>query len=108
MPKIPNVLLELSFLSLGLKTLVYGAGFPEALVLVTLVFAMGFTQFLTKSKREDKEEILNQINELKNKLEEKQKVLESRISNLKSDQIQKAEKLNEKKQINIDPNKRFF
>lgn len=108
MVKIPNVLLELSFLSLGAKCLYSGLGLPEAVVLTSLVISMSYNSYLAKRKHEDKEEIMNKINELEAKTTEKQAELERRVSNIKSDQIQRAEKLNEKKSITIDPAKRLF
>ncbi len=116
-----NLLFELSFMFLGLKSLILGFSLSEAAVLISLIISMVYETFLNREKQTDKEELINKINELQQQnilkietlekeIKDRQDQLGERISNIKADQIQKTEKLNDKKigSTNIDPNKRWF
>lgn len=66
--QIKDYLLELSFLALLIRVVLLGAGIGESLALVSIVISMSYARYLNKSKIEDRDSLVAEINEIKNKV----------------------------------------
>lgn len=102
-------LLELSFLALLIKTILFGAGIGEALAIISLVISMTYNKFLNKSKMDQYQEIISRINSDKELLLKEIELLNNKVTGLTLDKSIKRTSLNEQ-EISRNPGaiKRLF
>jgi hypothetical protein len=103
MQKIVSYLLEVSFIALLVKSLIFTPGFSEALVLISLVVSICYKHlYLTKSKIEDRDLIKQELDSFKEDIE----IVKNAITSMKLAQnISKPGKLssvtNEKENVSV-------
>ncbi len=99
-------LLELSFLALLIKTILFGAGIGEALAIISLVISMTYNKFLYKYKVEQYQEIISRLDSDKEHFLKELELLSGKVTGLSLDKSIKRTSVNEQELPKIT--KRLF
>lgn len=90
-----DYLLELSFLALLIKILIFGAEISEALAVISLVFSISYNKWLNKNKIDQYDELIQNINSHKEQFQKEIDTLNSKLTGIALDKSIKRVSLNE-------------